>query len=114
MKLSTTQKAVKNAFRYVIAVPYYSMPHLLYNKNLLAFNFGKYGWNCDVYDMGNGIAITTGYRPFGNVKPARGVCNTYDDLAAAICYSDTLTGEEKHVKIEKVRQDFLKEVLKRE
>lgn len=68
MKFKTTQKAIRNGYRRVFAVGDADLQYLLTFENPMAYNSGVYGWNCDIYDFGN-IAITTGYRPFGESLP---------------------------------------------
>jgi hypothetical protein len=65
MKMQTTQKNVMNSFAHVVSAPYCALQHVFAGTEPTAYTAGKYGWNADIYDMGDGIAIATGYRPFG-------------------------------------------------
>ncbi|MBO5874881.1 MAG: hypothetical protein J6Q35_07670 [Rikenellaceae bacterium] len=68
MKFKTTQKAIRNGYKRVFAVGAADLQYLLTFENPMAYNSGVYGWNCDIYDFGD-IALTTGYRPFGESLP---------------------------------------------
>jgi hypothetical protein len=81
MKFKTTKKEVLNGYRYVISEGYCTLQHLLYYSNPIAYTSGVYGWNCDVYEIRSGVAISTGYRPFGNVKPDYKLAREYDNKA---------------------------------
>ncbi len=39
----------------------------LKNESPKYYTRGIYGWNADIYTFGD-IALSTGYRPFGNIK----------------------------------------------
>ena len=81
MKFKTTQKEVLNGYRYVISEGYCDLQHLLYYRNPVAYTSGIYGWNADIYEIRNGVAISTGYRPFGNIKPDYELAREYDNKA---------------------------------
>lgn len=81
MKFKTTKKEVLNGYRYVISEGYCDLQHLLYYKNPIAYTSGVYGWSCDIYEITNGIAISTGYKPFGNVKTDYKLAREYDNKA---------------------------------
>lgn len=65
MKMQTTQKNILNSFAHVVSAPYCALQHVFAGTEPTAYTAGKYGWNADIYDVGDGIAIATGYRPFG-------------------------------------------------
>lgn len=65
MKVRTTQKNILNSFEHVVSAPYCALQHVFTGTEPIAYTAGKYGWNADIYDVGDGIAIVTGYRPFG-------------------------------------------------
>lgn len=68
MKYKTTEKAVKNGYKYVVRIPYCALQSMLAYKSPIAYTAGSYGWKADIYDFDN-VAIVTGYSPFGNIKP---------------------------------------------
>ena len=68
MKFKTTRNQINQNYNSVISIGYCEAQYLLQGKNPIAYNAGYYGWNCDIYDI-NGVAIVTGYRPWGNIHP---------------------------------------------
>ena len=84
MKFKTTRKQINQNYNSVISIGYCDAQYLLQGKNPIAYNAGYYGWNCDVYDI-NGVAIVTGYQPFGNIRPHYDTIKKYEDEARKIC-----------------------------
>jgi len=65
MKYKTTAKAVRDGYPLVFAAGYCSMQNILSLRSPVAYASGVYGWNFDVYDVGDiipGAAVCTGYR----------------------------------------------------
>ena len=69
MKFKTTQKAIRANYNEIICVPYCGLQNLLNYENPVAYTARCEGWAADIYDMGGGVAIVTGYAPFGNIRP---------------------------------------------
>lgn len=65
--MKTTKKAVEANFIKIIRVGYCDLQTLLGSARRHGYTSGVYGWNADIYDVGGGVAIVTGYRPFGKV-----------------------------------------------
>ncbi len=66
MKYKTTNKAIKSEYRHILSVIYCDAQHLLSKRYPIACASGAYGWNFDLYDVGDivpGACICTGYRP---------------------------------------------------
>lgn len=84
MKYRTTKKEVMKGYHKVICVPYCRLQNLLNCETPVAYTTRKEGWGADVYDLGGGVAIVTGYAPFGNVKPSYEVQQKYDEAAGKI------------------------------
>ena len=84
MKYRTTQKAIRSGFNAVIAVPYCALQTLLTFESPVAYTVRREGWGADIYDVGNGVAIVTGYAPFGNYKPSYEVRQMYENLARRV------------------------------
>lgn len=110
MKYKTTNKEVKNGYNHVIIVPDGSLQRLLSCENAVAYNAGVYGWNYDVYDIGGGVCIVQGYRPFGKLTVDYDVCKEYDKLANDVCNS-VFNYEDKKARLRSLIDDFVKEVL---
>ena len=53
----------------IICVPYCGLQNLLNYESPVAYTARREGWAADIYDMGGGVAIVTGYTPFGNIRP---------------------------------------------
>lgn len=70
MDLLLRKKDVINAFPYIIKVGYCELQYTLKALDMerLGYVCGVNGWNCDVYRLESGIALTTGYRPFGKIR----------------------------------------------
>lgn len=81
MKYRATQKEIRDGFNAVIAVPYCSLQSLLTFESPIAYTVRREGWGADIYDVGNGVAIVTGYAPFGNYTARYGTTNVYEDRA---------------------------------
>jgi len=65
MKYKTTARAVRNGYPLVFAAGYCGMQNILSLRSPVAYSSGVYGWNFDVYDVGDiipGAAVCTGYR----------------------------------------------------
>lgn len=111
MKKKITRNEMKRYYNDIIKIGYCDAQYILYYDIPQFYNYGKYGWNYDVYDFGD-IAICTGYNPIGNVKPSFEIAQKYDDLARLI-----VTGSDSYdVKVEKVqslRNEFIERVLHR-
>lgn len=110
MKYKTTQKAIRNGYNTIINLSYCATQNLLNLENPIAYTSGTYGWNADIYDLGGSVAIVTGYRPFGNVKPTYNKIKEYEDKAEKIRYNRDLTGQEQKEQLKQLINEFVKEV----
>lgn len=70
MDLQLRRKDVVDAFPYIIKVGYCELQYTLKALDMerVGYICSVNGWNTDVYRLEKGIALTTGYRPFGNVR----------------------------------------------
>ena len=84
MKYRTTQKEIRSGFNTVIRVPYCGLQSVLKLESPIAYTVRREGWGADIYDVGNGVAIVTGYAPFGNYKPSYEVRQMYENLARRV------------------------------
>ena len=112
MKFRVTQKEIKANFSKIISVPYCSLQNLLNYESPVAYTSRREGWAADIYDMGSGVAIATGYAPFGNIRPAYEFRERYETKAAAIRYNYRLSWEEQREKLRQLAKEFIKEVAK--
>ena len=64
MSMKVTKKSVMENYK-CIKVGYCKLDNLTRHLTPIVHTEGVYGWNADIYDVGDGYAIVTGYRPFG-------------------------------------------------
>lgn len=86
MKTKTTKRAIMHAYENVIKVNYCDLQYALKWREPNFYTSGAYGWNSDVYVIGYGTVIVTGYRPFGNIELPREVINTLNKCAVSITH----------------------------
>lgn len=108
MKFKTTQKAVKAGYATVIAVPYCDLQYLLNYESPVAYTVRREGWGADIYDMGGGVAIATGYAPFGNVRPSYEQVKAVEEQAEKIRYDYSLSYEQQRESLKSLARDFIK------
>ena len=108
MKFKTTQKAIKANYNTIIRVPYCGLQNLLICESPIAYTVCREGWAADIYDMGNGIAIVTGYAPFGNVCPSYELRKRYEKQAEQIRYISSY--DEKQNALRELQRAFIEEV----
>ena len=114
MKFKTTQKAVKAGYTTVIAVPYCDLQYLLNYESPVAYTVRREGWGADIYDMGGGVAIATGYAPFGNVRPSHDLLDRYERTAERIRYDYSISYEAQQNEMHNLQQAFILEVKEHE
>lgn len=113
-KVRTTQKAIKEVYTNVIAIGYCNLQSLLdffYDKERY-YTVRKEGWGSDVYDFGI-TAISTGYAPFGNIRPSYELTQKYEQKAQQLRSVSLLktTYPEKRKEAEKLIEEFIQEAL---
>jgi chorismate mutase len=112
MTFKTTKKQTMAIYRKTISISYCALQHLLARRNHIAHTEGVYGWNANIYDVGNGVAIVTGYRPFGNISPDYDLVREYDKRARELIYDYSLSYEEQKKALDDLINEFIKEVTK--
>ena len=80
-KINVTRKYVRDSFTNIICVPYCGLQDLLRYEAPCLFTSGIYGWNADVYIINNDTCIVTGYRLFGNIRPAYALTDVFNRTA---------------------------------
>lgn len=106
MKYRTTKKAVKAGYGTIYAIGYCNLQHLLYFNNPVGYTANQYGWACDIYDMGNGVAITTGYSPIGT-HIEYDLIYSFDQQAANIIHDYSIPYDEKSFMLKRLLRRFL-------
>lgn len=116
MKFKTTQKAIKANYNTIICVPYCGLQNLLNYESPVAYTERREGWAADIYDMGGGVAIVTGYAPFGSVRPSYELLERYEKQAEIICdmyrYSTKLNDTRNRLR--ELQAAFIEEVTRHE
>ena len=109
MKFKTTQKAVRAGFDKIICVSYCGLQNLLNYEIPVAYTVRREGWGADIYDIGGGVAIVTGYAPFGNIKPKYEIVRAYDEKAEKARYMSNYADKKQLCK--ELQRDFIREVV---
>jgi hypothetical protein len=109
MKVLITRKKVMETNGIVVKVGYCRLQFLLSGKSPYAYTSGIYGWGSDVYDV-NGIAISTGYKPFGNVEPPYSFMESFDNKAEKIL-GERLPYDEKTKAIDSLLKEFTDAII---
>lgn len=110
MKFKTTKKEVRSGYRDVVSVPYCALETLLSTRSPVAYTTQAEGWAADVYDV-DGVAIVTGYSPFGGIRPGYDVNQKYERRARAINGNGKPYDERKH-EIDNLLKEYIEEVAK--
>lgn len=114
MKFKTTQKAIRANYNKIICVPYCGLQILLNYESPVAYTVRREGWAADIYDMGGGVAIVTGYAPFGNIRPSYELRERYEKQAEKIRYDYSLSYEQQRERLKSLARDFIKGVCNHE
>lgn len=110
MKFKTTQKEIRANYNKIICVPYCGLQTLLNYERPVAYTVRREGWGADIYDIGGGVAIVTGYAPFGNVRPGYDICRKYEKQAEKIRYNYDLSYDRQRDMLKSLAKKFVKEV----
>lgn len=110
MKLKTTQKSAKEEYKNIIKIGYCCLQYLLYYKSPVAYTSGSYGWNADIYEIGRGSAICTGYRPFGDIRADYELVREYDKKAKDVLFSNA-KADDVRKKLDELLNEFIEKVL---
>lgn len=110
MKKQTTEKYIMALKNKIVKVGYCNLQHLLAYVDPDYYTAGVYGWNSDVYLLGNGIVIVTGYRPFGNIDPDYTTLERWDNLAHDVLRDSHITETERRTKIMDLLHSFVMSV----
>lgn len=116
MKFKTTQKAIKANYNTIICVPYCGLQNLLNYESPVAYTERREGWAADIYDMGGGVAIVTGYAPFGNVRPSYELRERYEKQAEIIrdTYRYSTKLNDMRNRLRELQAAFIEEVTRHE
>ena len=104
MKARITSKALRNSGKKIVSIGYCGAQWLLSNHEPVAYNAGVYGWNYDVYRVGQ-TYIVTGYRPIKGTVYAN--TREYEKQAEDIISKRYFTYDEKCERIESLLREYL-------
>lgn len=107
MKTKTTQKTIKERFT-TIAIGYCKAQFLLKFQQPLYYTANNYGWRSDVY-IANGVAISMGYAPFGNIQPDYDTIRGYDIKAEKIIAEKNYN--EAQTEVNALLEEFINKVM---
>lgn len=108
--MKVTRKNIMKEYPNTIQIGYCELQNLLRFRKADFCTSGIYGWNADIYPIDINIAIVTGYRPFGIIQPNYEIVKKYDEEALKIWKKYDY--EKAKIKIDKLIEKFVKEVLK--
>lgn len=111
MKAKRTMRDIKSQYPTIIQVSYCDAQNMLCMDDPAAYTAGVYGWNADIYPITSGVAVCTGYRPFGNIKPDRETVNRYEKRAQEM-RRDLWNAEELAAHLHSLQMEFVREVCK--
>ena len=113
MKFKTTKKAINNGYDYKICIPFADLQHLLNYTEPCAYTCGTMGWNANIYHIDPNVAIVTGYRPFGNIRPDSKMVRDYDEIAKEIISDWDISVPRKKEKLNILINQFVEECLEK-
>ena len=109
-----TQKEAKDSFIVFSCYNYSNVSEALRDYCTVYFyNCGVYGWNCHLFPITKGIALSIGYRPFG--KKDKRIDEMLENLDKAISEMDRTTLIEYlsyRNEVEKLVNEFIENVEK--
>jgi hypothetical protein len=113
-KTKTTRKYINSTYDNVICVGYCNIQYLLNYEREAYYCTRTEGWACDIYIFDNiNVAISTGYAPFGNVRPPYELMEKYNTKAEKIVYDYSIEYEKREELVRKLLIDFITECLKK-
>lgn len=110
MKFKSTRKAIRAGYPIILRVGYCDAQHLLQYHSPRAYCTRVEGWACDVYEVAPGVALCTGYAPFGNVVPGYDLTREYDERARQLIYAG---GENLRAALDVLLAEYVAEARRR-
>lgn len=105
-------------FKHVYRCGYCDLHYIMRDTEPRYYNYGIYGWNCDIYTYGS-IAITTGYRNMRGDRIPDNILEEYTNNAKQIIEeyhnsSNYMTYEEYRKKMDINIDNFMDAIQKEE
>lgn len=104
------KKEIREIFDTIIWVPYCGLQDVLRRKYVIGHTERAEGWGMDVYDLGNGIGLVTGYDTMSGavVYPPYEVVERYNDEAKKIHWFENPKFEEQ---LQNILDRFVEEAM---
>ena len=109
MKAKRTMRDIKSLYPTIIQIGYCGVQDMLCRDYPTYYTAGVYGWNADIYPIASGVAICTGYRPFGSIKPDRETVSRYEKRAREM-RRDLRNVEKLAEHLHNLQAEFVREV----
>lgn len=95
-----------------LAIGYCDLQNLLHYTSKTGYTYGVYGWNFDVYCVGD-VTITTGYRRMIGRSVPYNLTKEYDDKAKEIVNSwdENLDYDTKKSKVNALLDEYIEKAL---
>lgn len=106
----TTQKAIRQNYKNVIAINYCKAQYLLQYMSPEACTVRREGQASDIYVINRDTVISTGYKPFGNIKPSFDLLDYYEDKARKI--DPSLPFEDRVKATTQLLNEFIEKITK--
>jgi hypothetical protein len=110
MAIKMSSRQVIDTFPFTIKIGYCDLYYPLVYQRKVGYTCGVYGWNSDIYFIGD-TAISTGYRPFGK-KVSRGLISHYNEAAREIYDDRNIEFTKKVERLNAVLKDFVGDAKK--
>ena len=111
-KIRILDKNLRDNNDVVLKVGYCELQNFLRGLDPIYYNYNKNGWKYDVYKLDENVYICTGYAPVGNQQKSYEFYEAFDKKADSILCSYSIPYEKRQEKLKKLRNEFVKEVLK--
>ena len=110
MKFRTTRTEMYSNYgaNNIVKVGYCDLQTLLNYEHPIAYTCGAQGWNSDIYELPNGVIISTGYNPIGRKKLDYNFIKSYEEKAKEIIYNGDW--EKREEKLGKLILKFTEEI----
>ena len=109
MKFKTTRKNMVENYSKIIKVGYCNISYLLQYEQPIAYSTRVEGWACDYYEV-DGVLISEGYAPIGNIAPSYDICHRYNVKAENIVLTRGMNRDDKMDIVRGYLREFIKEV----
>lgn len=96
MSMRVYKKHVRAAYPIVAYCGYCDLWYTLYFTPKIGHTERAEGWGCDIYELAPGIALTTGYAPFGNRSLPLALTERYEKEAKKILAGCTYNDDAKN------------------